>query len=137
MTGSKLQMASLCFVATAAFLLLLRPYLSRSFGWTSLYRLSTTHDALDPLNHEIQDEQLPLHRKVFARQASSADAIIVKGAPLINPNGPLPLRLEIRELQQDTAAFNLYVLALARMQNSADQNLNESSYYGVSGKSLR
>ena len=55
--------------------------------------------------------------------------IVVTGAPRVN--GTNPFRLEIRDLQEDSHKWTLYILALSYMQYM-DQN-DELSWYQLAG----
>lgn len=60
----------------------------------------------------------------------SGGFIVTTGMPL-NEDGSVPVRREIRDLQQDSDRWELYILALDMMQWT-DQS-DQSSWYGITG----
>ncbi|KAL8812863.1 MAG: hypothetical protein Q9223_007185 [Gallowayella weberi] len=72
----------------------------------------------------VQDYQNPTRH--LRRQANS---FAITGAPVIN--GSIPQRLEIRQLRNNNAQWNLYLLALNRYQKMNQSDAR--SYYQLSG----
>lgn len=60
----------------------------------------------------------------------SRGVTVTTGMPL-NQDGSVPVRLEIRDLQQDPEKWALYILALDMMQYT-DQS-DETSWYAITG----
>lgn len=70
--------------------------------------------------------------KSLKEKRQSDGYIVTTGMPL-NQNGSVPVRHEIRDLQQDPDRWVLYILALDMMQYT-DQS-DESSWYSITGGS--
>lgn len=65
-----------------------------------------------------------------AKRASSDGIIVTTGMPL-RANGSVPVRYEIRNLQQDTNKWELYILALDLMQYTNQSVI--TSWFSISG----
>lgn len=70
--------------------------------------------------------------KSLKEKRQSNDFIVTKGMP-VSQNGSVPVRREIRDLQQDPDRWVLYILALDMMQYT-DQS-DESSWFSITGTS--
>lgn len=70
--------------------------------------------------------------KSLKEKRQSDGYIVTTGMPLTQ-NGSVPIRREIRDLQQDADQWVLYILALDMMQYT-DQS-DESSWYSILGTS--
>lgn len=57
--------------------------------------------------------------------------VVTTGMPL-NQDGSVPVRLEIRDLQQDPNRWTLYILALDMLQYT-DQS-EQTSWYAITGR---
>lgn len=66
--------------------------------------------------------------KILKAKRQSPDFIVTTGMPL-NEDGSVPIRPEIRTLQQDADRWELYLLALDMMQYT-DQS-DPSSWFGI------
>ena len=76
-----------------------------------------------------------LSGKLTKRQEASPSFQAATGAPVIlNDDGSMPVRKEIRELEKDKDTWTLYLLALEAMQNT-DQT-DPLSWYNIAGKPL-
>lgn len=64
-----------------------------------------------------------------AKRASSSSIVVTTGMPL-RSNGSVPVRSEIRDLQQDTDKWSLYILALDLMQYTDQSDI--TSWFGIS-----
>lgn len=68
--------------------------------------------------------------KAMKAKRQSGGIVVTKGMP-INRDGTIPVRVEIRDLQQDPDKWALYILAMDMMQFT-DQS-DETSWYGILG----
>lgn len=66
--------------------------------------------------------------KALKAKRQSQGTIVTSGMPL-NEDGSVPVRLEIRDLQQDADRWSLYILALDLMQYT-DQT-DPTSWFGI------
>ena len=71
--------------------------------------------------------------RVREKRQSDDTPYIVTGVQTNLPtNGSMPIRLEVRQLQQNTAQWNLFLLALDKLQYTDQSEL--LSWYEVAGK---
>jgi len=78
--------------------------------------------------HVVEDIALGPRQAIDTRQSTNPPFRVTG----VRDGGPPQPRLEIRQLQQEPDQWNLYLLALDRMQK-ADQS-NELSYYQIAGQ---
>lgn len=85
-------------------------------------RAAHSQDLLTSYDYGVEMES------IVKRQV--ATSMTVTGAPMA-ANGSIPVRKEIRELQKDAPAWNLYLLGLDMMQAMRQDDIN--SWYSIMG----
>lgn len=76
------------------------------------------------------DYGVNITEELKAKRASSDTVVVTRGMPL-RANGSVPVRYEIRDLQNDADKWTLYILALDMMQYT-DQSV-VTSWFSISG----
>lgn len=98
-------------------------FLSISIFLLLLLDISKGHAA-----HDARRFRLPSHPR--RRSLNDSAPFPVTGIPS-GASGPVPQRLEIRQLQKNTNQWNLYLLAMAQYQSMNQSTM--TSYYQIAG----